>query len=96
VEPSLDSVDWEQERLAPIESLFASLSVFAVGQIFRQLRHWHALPKRCGTCKQEMGIFLAQDMRCVHESCDQSFTSIKQHQRHCILTQHPYQVQLCR
>ena len=54
-DPSFLETDWEVERLRSSDAFFASLSVFAIGQIFRQLRHWHALPKRCSTCRQELG-----------------------------------------
>ena len=48
-------VDWEAERLRQEESLVGSLSVFAIGQIYRKLRYWHALPRRCSHCRQELG-----------------------------------------
>lgn len=58
VKPELADVDWEAERLTATESFYAALSVFAIGQIYRQLRHWHALPKRCIKCRQELGFLI--------------------------------------
>lgn len=48
--------DWEARQLKKAQVLYAALDVFAAGQVFRQLRVWHANPGlACSACKKVLG-----------------------------------------
>lgn len=48
--------DWEARELKKAQVLYAALDVFAAGQVFRQLRVWHAQNwLGCRACGQSFG-----------------------------------------